>query len=30
MSDKINSYICLILSVYKSFHQTAKYGRKET
>jgi len=28
MSDKINSYICLILSVYKSFHQTVKYGHQ--
>jgi len=26
MSDKINSHICLMLSVYKSFHQTVKYG----
>ena len=28
MSAKINSHICLMLSVYKSFHQTVKYGRK--
>ena len=27
MSHKINSHICLMLSVYKSFHQTVKYGR---
>jgi len=26
MLDKINSHICLMLSVYKSFHQTVKYG----
>jgi len=26
MSGKINSYICLMLSVYESFHQMAKYG----
>jgi len=26
MSGKINSYICLMLSVYKSFHQMVKYG----
>jgi len=26
MSDKINSRICLLLNVYKSFHQTVKYG----
>jgi len=26
MSDKINSHICLMLSVYKSFHQIVKYG----
>jgi len=25
---KINSHICLMLSVYKSFHQTVKYGRQ--
>ena len=30
MSDKINSHICLKLSVYKSFHQTVKYGRQRT
>ena len=28
MSDKINSHICLMLSVYKSFHQTVKYGHQ--
>ena len=28
MSDKINSRICLMLSVYKSFHQSVKYGRQ--
>ena len=28
MSDKINSHICLILSVYKSLHQTVKYGHQ--
>ena len=26
MPDKINSHICLMLSVYKSFQQTVKYG----
>jgi len=26
MSDKINSHICLMLSVYNSVHQTVKYG----
>ena len=26
--DKINSHICLMLSGYKSFHQTVKYGRQ--
>jgi|SRR6218665_2609909 len=26
MSGKINSNICLMLSVYKSYHQTLKYG----
>jgi len=26
MSDKINSHICLMLSVYKRFHQMVKYG----
>jgi len=25
MSGKINSHICLVLSVYESFHQTVKY-----
>ena len=25
MSDKVNSHICLLLCVYKSFHQTVKY-----
>jgi len=28
MSDKINSHICIMLSVYKSFHQTVNYGRQ--
>ena len=28
MSDKINSHICLMLSVYKSWHQTVKYGHQ--
>ena len=28
MSDRINSHICLLLSVYKSYHQTGKYGRQ--
>jgi len=28
MSGKINSHICLMLSVYKSFHQTVKYGQQ--
>jgi len=28
MSDKITSYICLLFSVYKSFHQTVKYGQQ--
>ena len=28
MSDKINSHICLILSVCKYFHQTVKYGQQ--
>jgi len=28
MSDKIKSHICLMLSVYKSFHQTVKYVRQ--
>jgi len=27
MSDKINSYICLIFSVYESVLQTVKYGQ---
>ena len=27
MSNKINSHVCLMLSVYKSFHQTVKYSR---
>jgi len=26
MSDKINSHISLMLSVYTNFHQTVKYG----
>jgi len=30
IKDKINSHICLMLSVYKSFQQTVKYGHKET
>src|SRR6218665_322247 len=28
MSDKINSHICLMLNVYKSFHRTVKYGHQ--
>jgi len=28
MSGKINSHICLMLSVYESFHQTVIYGQK--
>jgi len=28
MSDKINSHICLMWIVFKSFHQTVKYGRQ--
>jgi len=28
MSDEIKSYICLVFSVYKSFHQTVKYGHQ--
>jgi len=28
MSDKINSHICLMLSVYKCFHQVVKYGHQ--
>jgi len=28
MSDKISSHICLMLSVYKGFHQTAKCGSR--
>jgi len=28
MSDKINSLICLMLSVYKSFHQMVKYSHQ--
>jgi len=28
MSCKIDSQICLMLSVYKGFHQTVKYGRQ--
>jgi len=28
MPEKINSNICLMLSVYKSFHQTVKYDRQ--
>jgi len=32
MSGKINSHICLLSSVFKTFHQTGKYGwqRKQT
>jgi len=28
MADKINSCICLMLSVYKSFYQMVKYGHQ--
>ena len=28
MSDKVNWYICLMLSVYKCFHETVKYGQR--
>jgi len=28
MSDKINSHICLMLSVYNSFRQMVKYGHQ--
>ena len=28
MSDKINSHICLMLSVYKTFNQMVKYGHQ--
>jgi len=28
MLDKINSHICLMLSVYKSFHPNGQYGRQ--
>ena len=28
MSDKIKSHICLMLSVYKTIHQTVRYGRQ--
>ena len=28
MSGKINSHICLMLSVYKRVNQTVKYGRQ--
>jgi len=28
MSVKINSHIYLMLSVYKTFHQTVKYGHQ--
>jgi len=28
MSDKTNSHIWLMLSVYKSFHQKVKYGHQ--
>jgi len=29
MSSQINSHICLMLSVYKGFHQTVKYGQQK-
>ena len=29
MWGKINSHICLMLSVYKTFHQMVKYGRQK-
>jgi len=29
MSDKLNSHICLMLSVYKSFHQMVSMAGKE-
>jgi len=28
MSDKINSHICLLLSVYKSVHPAVKYSQQ--
>jgi len=28
MSGKINSHICLMLSVYKCFHQMVKFGQQ--
>jgi len=28
MSGKINSLICLLVSVYKRFHQMVKYGQQ--
>jgi len=28
-SDKINIHFCLMFSVYKSFHQTVKYGHQK-
>jgi len=28
MSGKVNSHICLMLSVYKAFHQMVKYGHQ--
>jgi len=28
MSGKINSHICLLLSIYKTLHQTIKYGQQ--
>jgi len=28
MSDRINSHICLMLSVYKTSYQTVKYGHQ--
>jgi len=30
MSDEINSHICSMSSVNKTFHQTVKHGHKET
>jgi len=29
MSCKVNSHICLMLSVYESFHQTVKHGQQK-
>ena len=28
MSDQINSHICLLSSIYKSFHKTVKYDHQ--